>query len=117
MKKGFTLVELLAVIALLGIIMFITVPIITSVLSSAKSSLNSEQEEMIVMAARNWGVTNASSNTKGYVTIKELQASGYLSDSKVKNLVNKSDLSLSSKVCIKYENNQYVYTYKGNEAC
>lgn len=117
MKKGFTLVELLAVIVLLGMVLFITVPIVTNILGSARSSLDNEQKEMIVMAARNWGVVNASSNTKGYVTIKELQTSGYLSDSKVKDLVNKTDLSLNSKVCIKYENNQYVYTYKGSEAC
>ena len=120
MNKAFTLIELIAVIAILGIILVIIMPVMTNTLNKAKEDLNTEQVNMLEKSARNWGVENASqkidTNThKGYVTIKELQDSGYLEDSSVKNLTTKTDLNLESKICITYENNQYTYTYQGGD--
>ena len=43
MKKGFTLAELLGVIAILGIIAMITVPVIDRSLNQGKSNLSETQ--------------------------------------------------------------------------
>jgi len=47
-KKGFTLVELLAVITILAIIALIAVPIITNIISSSRKSANERSAEIYV---------------------------------------------------------------------
>ena len=122
MKKGFTLIELLAVIVILGIILLVVMPSVTGILNRTQSRLNKEQESAVVNAAREWGTANLSDNNgkiyyngteKNYVTIKELQDSGFLEDKQIKNMTDKGDVPLNTKVCISYKNYQYVYEYDG----
>ncbi len=122
MKKGFTLIELIAVIVILGFILLIIIPTITDVLNDSKQKLNDTQQEQIVVAARNWGLENVSLNedntpTKTEVTIATLQNEGYLEDKEIKSLLDKKAIDTKSKVCITYENNQFVYEYKGLGDC
>lgn len=51
-EKGFTLVELLAVIVILGIIVAIAIPAIGNVIKNAKSDANEAEITMIIDAAR-----------------------------------------------------------------
>lgn len=53
-ERGFTLVELLAVIVILGLIALVSVPAITGIIKSGKEDLANSQEETIEMAAKNW---------------------------------------------------------------
>ena len=57
-KKGFTLVELLAVITLLGLIALITIPAITNTMSKQKEKLYYDQLNQLILAAQNWGTDN-----------------------------------------------------------
>lgn len=57
-KKAFTLVELLAVLVVLGVILGITIPIVTKSISSSKNSLYKDQEQIILRASINWAETN-----------------------------------------------------------
>ena len=57
-KKGFTLVELLAVITLLGLIALITIPVITNTMSKQKEKLYYDQLNQLILAAQNWGTDN-----------------------------------------------------------
>ena len=122
MKKGFTLIELLAVIAILGVILLIVMPSVTGILSRTQGRLNNEQKTAILNAARQWGTTNLAEtdgkiyyngSEKKYVTIKELQDSGYLEDKTIKDMTDKGDVSKDTKICIKYKDYQYVYEYDG----
>ncbi len=122
MKKGFTLIELLAVIAILGIVLLIVMPSVTGILNRTQNRLNNEQQSAVINAARQWGTVNLSENDgkiyyngdeKKYVTIKELQDSGYLEDKSIKDMTDKGDISLETKICISYKDYQFVYEYNG----
>ena len=58
-KKGFTLVELLAVIVILAIILVISVPKITSVIDSARSGSLESTAKMVAAGAETWYQTQS----------------------------------------------------------
>ena len=108
MKKGFTLIELVAVILILGIILIMIMP-------NFNDTLKRTKEKLLKQAARNWGMENMTKDSsKKYVTIKELQNSGYLEDKAVKDIINKNDISTDTIICIRYKDNQFIYTYEGD---
>lgn len=127
MKKGFTLIELVAVIFILGAILIIVIPIVNDSITESKTSLSAEQIRQIESAARQWGVDNLSmqantpvdinGNEVSEITIRKLQTTGYLDDKAIIDAESKEELSYSHKVCISYEDNQFVYEYKGSGAC
>lgn len=55
MKKGFTLVELLGVIIVLGLIGLIAIPAVTNSLNKYKKNLCETQVSYMIESARNWG--------------------------------------------------------------
>lgn len=119
-KKGFTLVELLAVIALLAILSLITTPAIMVVRNKLlKNSLESKIN-LILSAAEDYAsehimqIPSDTENCSDYscchiVLVKTLISNGYLvGDSQNKEvLINPlSEESLNyEKVCIRYDNN------------
>lgn len=56
-KKGFTLVELLGVIALLGILSVIAVPVIDNALKSSRDNLDKTQQAQIIKGAKEFFAT------------------------------------------------------------
>lgn len=81
-KKGFTLVELLAVIAILGIITTLIFTSISKYITASKEASYEQQVNYIKNAADNWLTQKAATLSKteaNYVSIKELQDEGYLS--------------------------------------
>ena len=83
MKKGFTLVEIIAIIVLLGIIGIIAIPAINNTLNNQKQTLYESQIDDIEKAAERWGFdnTNKLPINEGeiiYITIEELKLQSYL---------------------------------------
>ena len=120
--KGFTLIELLAVIVILALVLVIIMPNVTGILNRTQNRLNDEQKNAVLNAARQWGVSNLShdgddvyygGNKITYITIEDLQNSGYLEDKKINDMTDKGDVPLDTKVCIIYKDNQFVYEYDG----
>ena len=103
-ENGFTLVELLAVLVILGIIVAIAIPAVGNIIENAEKSANESEQELIIDAARLYFIENDGDENDGdendgdendgdEVTVKKLIANGYL-----ENLSDDSNVSPDSKV-------------------
>ena len=103
--KGFTLAELLGVIAILGIIALITVPAINRSLNQGRNDLYQTQIEQLKKGAQDYYTEHldempddiGSSNCK---TINELQKDGDL-PLDIKNPKTGKSFPLTTEVCVK----------------
>ena len=122
-NKGFTLIELLAVIVIISVIALITTPIVFNIVSKVDNELSTEQEKIIIDAAKMWGVKNLSlikineTNYPSpyYVEIETLVEDGFLSKKDLKSL---GEENLNDKViCIEYIDNKFEYSIEQLENC
>lgn len=125
MKKGFTLVELLGVIVILGIIAMIAVPTINNALNTSRDKAYDEQINTIENTARSYMSKNSlklPSQTEGSkccVSVNTLQKAGLLSSDDIENPKYKKDSTDSEEnfenfngsVIITFTNNKYKYEY------
>jgi len=117
-KKAFTLIELIAVVAILGLIASIVMPAVSSIIRSTRDKAYNSQIEIIIKAAKAWGVehVNELPDEGGQpfsLQLSSLTSEGYISSDDIIDPRNKKK-NLSGYVEIKYESNQYTYTYKEN---
>lgn len=120
-NKGFTLIELMAVIIILAVIGLIVFPTAIDSINNSKEKLYKEQVKRILDAADSWASNNDSklpSNDGGaiIITIDQLQKAGLLKKEDVKNPLNSSD-NMSQDVVIYFDSeyNQYVSGYCDTE--
>lgn len=99
-NKGFTLVELLAVILILGALAVLIVPSIVRFLNQGYDEYNSSLEKQVILAAKNY-VIDHSNDEFSKLSVRTLLDNNYLSE----NVVDKSGNSCDkSYVVIKDEN-------------
>ena len=117
MKKGFTLVELIAVIIILAVIASITYPTVSNSIKNSKEKAYNVQVESIVEAAHKWAVDNATNLSETDATrvhISDLISNGYITKTNNGKLYNPvDDTEMTGCVVINYSNeyNQYLYDY------
>ena len=110
MKKGFSLIELIAVIALLGIIMTLTSISVIHLKRNSDQKLYNEKVHYIEVGATKWGEDHLnllSSDTCNNVLVSALINSGYISgdsDDNTKLLIPGTNNYFEGSVCVKYEN-------------
>jgi type IV pilus assembly protein PilA len=106
-NKGFTLVELLAVLAILVIIMTIALPNISSSIERSKAKQNSAMEKVIISAGKLY-VSNhknniqTDGNNKCYISMNKLTDENYLSKEDIENFTGSY---------IIYNSSDYTYTF------
>lgn len=88
-RKGFTLVELLAVLVILAVISTIAFPIVSDMIKDSEQRAYEQQIKTFQEAAKNWAADNSSLlieiddndemyNISCYVTVSRLKEEGYL---------------------------------------
>lgn len=96
-EGGFTLVELLAVLAILALIVGIAVPMIGNVVQKSQVKADDAQIELIVDAARLYQVENKVENENA-IKISDLTKSGHLENNVIGTKV--SDITIDGETTI-----------------
>ena len=115
-KKGFTLVELLAIIVILAVIALIATPIVKDSIANSKEQALKETINSIERAAYNYGYQNDIGYDTNYkkLTLDELISKGFLKGDIINPVTNEK-----MNGCVLYRwnetNNQYEFKY--NEEC
>ena len=112
-NKGFTLVELLAVVVILGIIITISIPAVSKWIDQSKKESRESQKSTLVMAAQSYAQGNSSVLPKvigqtTIVTAEELKNANYLKEDLYD--ANKKKCMDSRVRIYKYDKNEYSYT-------
>ena len=112
-NKAFTLVEVLAVIAILTLIIAIITPKIFNKISTAENITQKEQINTLINIAKIYTNQNTEklpeNNSISVITIQELKESGLINKSQI--LDPKTKEELTGCILIKDENNKYKYEY------
>lgn len=122
MKKGFTLIEVLAVLVILAVIGMITVPAVTRIITESKQKSYDSQVELIIENAKRWATDNnyllPDDDSVYKLPVKRLIDEEYLTNIKDGKLKNPLDSSKSMDGCVyinyNEEYNQYLYEYREN---
>lgn len=111
-NKGFTLVELLSVMALLSVIALMIYPLVDDYVSNSRQKGYDNQIDNMIAAAKNWAADNTTKlpdqgNTVT-VTLGTLIDGGY--SETVTNPKTKTAFSTATKINIKNNNGAFEYT-------
>lgn len=121
-NKGYTLVELLAVFVVLGVMIMISVPIISGVINTSKEKSYNEQVKILEDATRTYMSRNSKElpsyeNTHKCITVEKLKSDGFISNKNIKNPVGKTenheekDEFFNGGVLVSYIKDKYTYKY------
>lgn len=113
-RNGFTLIEVLTVIIILGVIGLIVMPVVTNSLKESKDDLYEVQISNIREASKTWAADNiytlpTETNGSVIVTLETLQSEGYI-DEGTKN-PKTDELFNTTETCVKVSYNGKKYTY------
>lgn len=115
MKKGFTLVELLAVFIVLGIIAMITMPIVGNVIQTSKEKTYTKQLEIVKETARTYMTSHSAElpSTSGEskcVSIETLKKEGLLKNEDIKD-PKENNKYFNGGILVTYDGVKYTYEY------
>src|SRR5574344_1293922 len=119
-KKGFTLVELLAVISILAIILLIGVPTISKVIKDNKEKAYDIQISSFLGSVKIWATDNVRnlpvSGSASEVTLAQLENQAYVAKD-VKNPLTGSAFDTTMSFCVRNINGEYDYSVSDGTGC
>lgn len=111
-KNGFTLVEVLGVIVILGLLALLVIPAIDKTVKESNQTLYQAQLSTIIEGAKNWSSDHINelpiNNGSITVTLEILQAGGYV-PLDIKNPITEQPFPSDLIVRITEKNSQYQY--------
>lgn len=114
MKKGFTLVELLAVLTLLAFVAIISVPIMDTILDSSKRKTLDAQTKEIISAAKKYVLKydiEFDEDNEYLLSLDDLKKSEFLNDETYINAETKEELNGCVYINYNDEYGKYKYAY------
>lgn len=114
MKKGFTLIEMMCVIVILGMISIIVSPLIINKVKEKQSEVDEVKNKLIYNAASLYisdNVSDIGDNSTFCVKINDLVNNGYLDNS------ISDDVSLNDVVKVEYTDNFKNYNIVSSDSC
>lgn len=120
-KRGFTLVELLAVLVVLAVISTIAFPIVNNIIDESEEKAYKQQIKTIEKAAKNWSTDNSNLlveiddndeivNKSCYITLDRIKYEGYLETNDTINPIDDSNMN-NYVVELNYDSNSHQYLY------
>ncbi len=115
-KNGFTLLEILGVIVLLGIVAVLVVTLSNRTLKESKQSLYDSQKETIITSAKNWTIANngqlpmSESDGEYKLTFKKLAEDGYIDNDEL--IDPRNNKLICGYIQITYNDSKKQYKYE-----
>ena len=118
-NKGFTLVEMLAVVIILVAIIAVVTPKIFNQFNNAGRVVDQEQLNELINVSKIYMQQNSEllpdENDLYVISLSELKNSGLIQKSQILN--PSTDEELTGCIVVSYENNKYKYEYKDGNDC
>lgn len=112
-EKGFTLIEILAVVVILGVVSLITMPVVQKNINNSKKQAYETQIDNIERAAKDWASENLSylpdkEGSSISITLYTLMSLGYIDNNLVDPITEKY-FDTETVISITRKNNNYKY--------
>ena len=112
-KKGFTLIELMGVIVIIGLLIILAIPSITNLLNDEEENISSAMEKVLLQAGElytqdNIGIYPKTEGNVYCVTLKELVDEEYLG-SPIKDPVSSNEIDQNKYIKTSIQNGTYNY--------
>ena len=104
-KKGFTLIEILGVIVIIGLLLLIVAPNLLNRINPKEEEISNLQEEMIKEAAILY--LDATHDSTNCIEIQTLVDHGYLNDD-IKGVIENNDIKNQGLSVTRNSNNTYT---------
>ena len=115
MKRGFTLVELLAVLILLGVVSLIAIPSIGKILNRSREKARESTKNELIKAAKEYYADNIrelpDDGSHKCLSVSEIEESGYISNDDIVDPTTEEKLTGYVKIYFDNTYNQYTYEY------
>ncbi len=114
-KKGFTLVELIGVVVILGLIALIAFPALLNQINTSKNEVSESVRELVISSSKSYVEDDTQLAPKKYcITLEELIDGGYLTEGIVSS---ERDKLQNKRVMVTYYNNKYNYELVDSKDC
>ena len=115
MKRGFTLVELLAVMILLGVVSLIAIPSIGKILNRSREKARESTKNELIKAAKEYYADNIrelpDDGSHKCLSVSEIEENGYISNDDIVDPTTEEKLTGYVKIYFDNTYNQYTYEY------